>query len=89
MTKNFGKMLTESMFVNFGGPAGSSAPGKVLRSHNKLVRGVRKVQMTRRPFLSLRVLIIYNKGAREILISNSVLLLAFLFLKNTQNTETL
>ena len=37
----------------------------------------------------LTVLIIYNKGAKEILISNSVLLLAFLFLKNTQNTETL
>ena len=39
MTKIFGKTLTESMFVKFGGPAGGSAPGKVLRPRKVIVVG--------------------------------------------------
>ena len=39
MTKIFGKTFTESMFVKFGGPAGGSAPGKVLRSPKVIVVG--------------------------------------------------
>ena len=40
MTQIFGKTFTESMFVKFGGPAGGSAPGKVLRKYNVVVVGV-------------------------------------------------
>ena len=39
MTNIFGKTFTESMFVNFGGPAGGSAPGKVLRLKVEISRG--------------------------------------------------
>ena len=34
LSPNFGKMTAASIFLNLGGPAGGSAPGKVLRPHN-------------------------------------------------------
>ena len=39
MAQIFEKTFTESMFVKFGGPAGGSAPGKVLRPCEVVVVG--------------------------------------------------
>ena len=43
MTQISGKMFTESMFVNFGGPAGGEAPGKVLRPKIEISRELSRV----------------------------------------------
>ena len=67
MTKIFGRTLTESTFVKFGGPAGGSAPGKLLRfTKSYCCKSCGKSKMIRRAFLSLRVLILCNSAAREI-----------------------
>ena len=66
MTKNheFSDCIRENrIFPHFGGPAEGSAPGKVLRPKDTF-------HMTRRAFLSLTVLIIYN-SVEEIFLSNN------------------